>query len=234
MPNVYVIIPHYNKWDLTHPRLWELYKHSKEHITEVLVVDDCSNDDMTEGGLRWWASMSVKQDFRVRAIRTESNLHFLRASNFGIDDILKKSEPEDIIILLSNDVLVLRDFVGQVKDILSHPKKLVGGVLLSKDTGWNKFGDKVFPYLEGWLLAATAEGWKELGGGFDTRYKFSDFEDVDLSTTALSLGYELVPLNNPALNHLGGMSIGYNPEREARTKANRKKFERKWIRYEKD
>ena len=30
-------------------------------------------------------------------------------------------------------------------------------------TGWNKFGEKIFPYLEGWLLATTSKGWAELG-----------------------------------------------------------------------
>ena len=229
MSNTYIIIPHYNHWDLTHARLWQLYKSDKDNIVEVLVVDDCSTDDMTEGGLRWWADAAAKTNFKVRSISPDTNQHFLRASNFGISDVLRKANPEDVIILLSNDVLVRTGFVRQVTEILSQPKKLVGGILLNKDTGWNKFGNKIFPYLEGWLLAATVEGWKELGGGFDTRYQFSDFEDVDLSTTALSLGYELVPLNHPGLQHLGGQSIGYNPEREERTKANRERFEKKWI-----
>lgn len=229
MPNTYIIIPHYNRWDLSHARLWQLYKTNKEEITEVLVVDDCSVDDMTEGGLRWWKEVGVKTGFKVRSISPETNLHFLRASNFGLSDIFQKANPEDVVILLSNDVLVRNGFVRQVTEILSQPKKLVGGILLNHDTGWNKFGDKIFPYLEGWLLAATVEGWKELGGGFDIRYKFSDFEDVDLSTTALSLGYELVPLNNPGLQHLGGQSIGYNPEREQNTKMNMKLFEEKWV-----
>ena len=66
-------------------------------------------------------------------------------------------------------------------------------------------------------------------GYFDDRYAVSDFEDVDLSTTAVSLGYNLVPLNNPGLVHLGGKSIGYSPEREARTRINQEKFEEKWI-----
>lgn len=229
MSNVFIVIPHYNRWDMTHPRLWELYKHDKEWVTEILVVDDCSTDDMTEGGLRWWKEMGKKSNFHVRSISPETNQHFLRAANLGIRDIRKKANPEDVIILLSNDVLNRVGFVKQVSELLSSPKRLVGGVLLNKDTGWNKFGGKIFPYLEGWLLAATADGWTELGGGFDERYSLSDFEDVDLSTTALSLGYELVPINHPGLQHLGGQSIGYSPEREENTLANRDKFREKWV-----
>lgn len=225
----YIVIPHYNRWDLTHARLRQLYKKEKKNIVEILVVDDCSTDNDTEGGLRWWAEVSEKMGFRVRAIQPERNLNFLGASNFGLQDLLSKCSPDDIIILLSNDVLVMSEFVGQIVETLQTKKRLVGGILLNQDTGWNKFGSKIFPYLAGWLLATTADGWKELGSGFDTRYKFSDFEDVDLSTTALSLGYELVPLNNPGLQHLGGQSIGYNHEREANTKNNQKLFMEKWL-----
>ena len=64
---------------------------------------------------------------------------------------------------------------------------------------------------------------------FDERYVPHDFEDVDLSTTALSLGMELIPLNNPGLQHIGGQSIGYSPAREAITRTNLKKFGDKWI-----
>ena len=112
---------------------------------------------------------------------------------------------------MSNDVRIHGKFVSQIKEIVTNsPKSLVGGVLYSKDTGWNKFGDKIFPYLEGWLLATTVGNWKELGY-FDERFSPCDFEDVDLSTTALSLGYELVPLNNPGLVHMGAGTLGYNP-----------------------
>lgn len=227
-PKIFIVIPHYNHWDLTHARLWQLYKHGKDAIAEILVVDDCSDDEMTEGGLRWWKDFSSKTPMKIDYIRSEKNQHFLKTSNWGIQTILEKAEPEDIIILLSNDVLVMTDIFSQITETLRQPKKLVGGILLAQDTGWNKFGDTVYPYLEGWLLAATSDGWKELGGGFDERYAPSDFEDVDLSTTAISLGYELVPLNSPGLRHLGAQTIKYGEEREARTKINRGKFQEKW------
>jgi GT2 family glycosyltransferase len=88
-------------------------------------------------------------------------------------------------------------------------------------------GDKIFPYLEGWLLATTAESWKELGY-FDERYAPHIFEDIDLSTTALSLGMQLVPLNNPNLSHAGGGTITYTEQRHELTRVNMKKFGEKW------
>lgn len=233
MPKVYVIIPHYNNWTLTHNRLWELYKYCKDSIHEVIVVDDCSTDDMTEGGLRWWAEFMVKTNFKVSSICTEENLGFLYASNFGLFSVCSRVDIDDIVILLSNDVEIRTDFVRQMIDILRQtPKALVGGVLYSHDTGWNKFGDEVFPYLEGWLLGMTADGWSACGWGFDSRFAPSDYEDIDLSTYMLTLGYELAPLNNPGLHHIGGQSIHYGPERLARTNLNKKKFQEKWIGHE--
>ena len=82
--------------------------------------------------------------------------------------------------------------------------------------------------MEGWLLATTSKGWAELGY-FDGRYTPCDFEDVDLSTQAMSMGYDLVALNSPALRHMGGQSSGFNSAREAQTRINQKKFEEKWI-----
>lgn len=227
---VYVVIPHYNNWTLTHARLWELYKYCGESIQEVVVVDDCSTDELTNGGLEWWKStFESKYNFKVTSIRTDENVGFLRASNFGLSDTLSKCEPEDIIILLSNDVEVRTNFISQVMEILSHGvPSLVGGILYSTDTGWNKFGDNIFSYLEGWLLAARAMDWITLEL-FDPIFTPSDYEDMDLSTLALKYGYELVPLNNPGLHHIGGQSIHYGEERLKRTNENKKKFEEKWI-----
>lgn len=228
-PKVYVIIPHYNNYHLLHSRLWELYKYCRNSIDEIVVMDNGSTEEATIAGLRWWAEFRVKQNFNVSALQTTENLGFLRACNLALSDTVSKCDPKDIIILLSNDVEIRTDFIHQMTEVFSHGGKvIIGGILLSQDTGWNRFGDKIFPYLEGWLLGTIAESWTELGN-FDERYVPCDFEDVDLSTTALSLGYELVPMNNPGIHHIGAQTLGYTPARRARTDINKKKFEEKWV-----
>lgn len=235
--STYVIIPHYNNWALTHARLYEIYKYCGKSVDGVVVVDDCSTDEMTEGGLRWWAEFSITHNFPISAIRTEKNLGFLLASNFALVDTVSKCGPDDLIILLGNDVEIRTDFVGHMTQTigqypiseLSHSfGVLFGGVLYSHDTGWNRFGDKIFPYLEGWLLATTAKNWQMIGY-FDGRFAPSDFEDVDFSTKARLWNWELVPLNNPGLHHIGGQSYGYTEERRKRTEENKEKFRKKWI-----
>lgn len=233
MPKVSIVIPTYNHWDMSHNQLFQLYKKEKKNIDYVLLVDDCSPDEEVQNGIKWWkADWKEKPDpMPIHCLTNPQNIGFLLSSNVGLRKVsgIDDTKPDDIIILLSSDVLINGEFVPQIVEILGgNPKSLVGGILYSKDTGWNKFNEKIFPYLEGWLLATTVSGWQELGY-FDERFSPNDFEDVDISTTALSLGYELIPLNNPAVHHIGAQSLGYNDKRLALTNSNKKKFEEKWI-----
>jgi GT2 family glycosyltransferase len=216
---------------MLHNLLWQLNRKEKENITSVLVVNDCSNDDgETENGLKWWSESKV--GLPVRVLNLPENIQFLRCANAGMKyvcDVNYPSHDGDILILLSNDVLVNGKFISQICDIIDgNSSSLIGGILYSHDTGWNKFGEKLFSYLEGWLLATTVQNWKMLDY-FDERYTPCDFEDVDLSTKASNLGMELVPLNNVGLVHKGAATIGYNETRLANTKKNQKLFEEKWI-----
>lgn len=231
MSSVHIVIPVYNQWNLCHELLWKLQRIEAKNISSIHLINDCSTDEEVVGGMKWWSS-SYGSKFPIRFINTEENVGFLRASNYGIKTVseMDSVHSNDIILLLSTDVSISYPFISQLQEHFGLGKTiaLVGGVLYAHDTGWNKFGEKIFPYIEGWLLASTVRGWKEMGY-FDEMYAPSDYEDVDLSTKALSLGYELIPLNNPGLVHLGGRSIGYSDERLARTKINQEKFKNKWI-----
>lgn len=208
-----VVIPAYNHWDMTNRRLAELYKFENGNIDEVLVMDNGSTE----------------QNFGIRTpiiqhenIRIAENIGFLRVSNMGL-----KTARGDIKVLLSNDVEISGRFIDSIK-LYADENTLIGGTLYNRSTGWNEFNGRIFPYLEGWLLAATAEVWEKLGY-FDERFAPNDYEDVDLSTTAVSKGIELVSLNNPALHHIGGATMPYNQERMKQTLRNKQKFMEKWL-----
>lgn len=225
--SVSIIIPHFEHWDLTHALMADIYYKERENISEIVLVNNGGTSQEVLMGQEYWRNMyeTLSPGAYVRIINLPSNRGFLLAANLGL------IEAQGMLkILISNDVRIKGTFVQEIRDILfpAKDRKLVGQKLYMTDTGWNNFDGKIYQYLEGFFLAASVGAWEHLGY-FDTRYVPSDYEDIDLSTTALKLNYSLVPLNFPHIEHLGARTYGYNPEREAITKANREKFRAKWV-----
>lgn len=219
MNKVSIVIPNYNRYDLVHQLLFDIYKNCSP-VHEVIVVNDGCTEEESFTGLIWWQQTKM---LPVKQLDLEDNVGFLLASNAGM-----KKATGDIVALISNDVRIKDDIVSLISHNLSvSPNSLVGGRILGFDTGWNSFGDKMFPYLEGWLLAARKESWEEFGY-FDERYVPHDFEDVDISTTAANLGYNFVALPEESTYHAGAQTIKYGDEREKQTKRNKEKFRKKW------
>jgi len=219
---VSVIIPQYKHMDLLHQILFGLWKYCKEDIDEIIIVDDFSNDPDLDN---YYVNGMMINKLPVTVLKKETNEGFLKTCNRGVQEATG-----DIVVLLSNDVLIKDNFIKQAKtEIFAHSiGTIVGNRLLTFDTGWNKFGEKIFPYLEGWLLICTKDAWNDIGG-FDERFGSSDYEDVDFSTMAVAKGYNLMSLDNSKITHIGGQSYGFNPNREVRTKENKIKFREKWI-----
>jgi GT2 family glycosyltransferase len=223
---VSVVIPSHDHWALTHNLLYSPYKLESEDLDELVLIDDHSEEAETLQGEEWWITngMFKGRAMPFRVIRLGENLGFLKASNFG----LRQAEG-DIKVLLSNDVVVTSSYLPDVKAVLANdPRALVGQRLLNGNTGWNDFKGVIYPYLEGFLLAATKETWNELNY-FDEKYVPYCFEDVDLSTTTVSQGRHLVQLNLPGLNHLVAQTIPYNEARNNITMAHKEVFRAKWI-----
>jgi GT2 family glycosyltransferase len=216
-----VIVPFYNKIELVHQRMFEFNQYLPQEDIEIILVNDGSTEDGIDGIVGFWQK-SVKKH-TIRYIKNEKNLGFGGAMNKGAS-----KANGDILVFYSDDVVANGDFIYEIGYLLAgEDRVLVGGELLDFDTGWNKFNGRVVPYLNGWLLACTRTAWSELGG-FDLRYSPTDFEDVDLSMTAVQKGFRLEPLRRNHLHHLGGQTAGYGPERQARTVRHQKLFAKKW------
>ncbi len=213
----------YGKYNLTNQFLTDLLQ-EKDNVDEVIVYNN-GEDDETKDGLRKWQELGV---FNL-SVYQEGNLGFTIGFNRALQKAEKPLGTRHISFAISNDVRMTGRFIESAAQILfSKEKVLLGDQLINYDTGWNKFGDRLFPYLAGHFIAATSDGWRDLGY-FDEAYAPWDYEDVDLSTTAKEKGYSIIPLNNPHIKHLGSQTIGYNPEREAITRRNREYFQRKWL-----
>ena len=214
-----VVILTYNKWELTEQLVKDLEKHEKENIDEILVVDNGS----TEGRV-----FDNPFDCLVYE-RIEENIGFTLGFNHGLKLATGEIAEKKAIFAISNDVRIHGVFIQQATDLLFGARRcLVGNDHLAFDTGWNKFNGVTYDYLAGHFLAATSDGWRELGY-FDERFAPNDYEDVDLSTTAKKKGYKLVALNNPNIVHAGGGTYGYTPERRLQTERNREVFKSKWV-----
>lgn len=225
-PSMSIIIPYFNKWELTHARLMEIYKYAPDYC-EIVLVDDASTDEDCARGIAWWQKATFIRH-KVRYYRNKENLGFGGSHNNGA-----KLAKGNILVLLSNDVIISGDVFTDIEILIgSDNKMLVGGRIVDWKAGWNEFDVDgkhiVIPYAEGWLLACTKDAWKELGG-FDSLYGKYDYEDIDLSANALSLGYNIVGLNSNKVKHLSGRTImSLNVDRMKITEHNRDKFIAKW------
>lgn len=214
---VSIVIPVHNHWELTHQVLSDVHRHCVG-VDEVLVVNDNADEPEVYKGLEFWKKLNV---IPLKVVSLSENRGFLKASNIGIERAYG-----DVVILLSNDVRIYNSNLMDRAKILPD-RVLLGGVQYNIDTGWNNFGGKIIPYMEGWLLAMTKKSWEELGM-FDDRYAPNDFEDVDLSMKAIQQGYTFNMLPNFSAKHTGGQSIRYSEDRLALTNINRAKFAEKW------
>lgn len=233
-----IIIPTYGNLSGLRNRLWEIHDNCLSYTGdyEIIVVDDKSPDTHKIQELVEWTEKNLFPETDevsfpvIRYHKNKINFGFGMSCNTGFNI----SEGE-IVIFISTDVKINQPFLHDLDVIIKETEKvLVGGKLLNGDTGWNTFDSKTFPYLEGWFIASTQENFINIGG-FDPIFGRFDYEDIDLSTTALSMGYQLKTLPEGKFTHISGASIV--PEtgfagREKITKRNKKVFENKWVRKE--
>jgi GT2 family glycosyltransferase len=212
---------------MTQARLMEIYKHVPP-FTEVVLVNDASPDKDCRSGAGFWQK---KVDlFPIKYVENPKNLGFGGSHNRGA-----KVASGDILIFLSNDVVISGPFVDKIKDAMIDYKEnvVVGGRVLYHDTGWNTImlngKSAIIPYPEGWLIACTRAMWDRIGG-FDPIYAPYDAEDLDIGAWCIYNDVPMVGLNLSTLHHLSGQTIySVNPQRQEITKRNIERYKEKWM-----
>lgn len=215
---VTVITPVWNKSELTHRFLfknWTLYRHRLD--ISFVIVDNGSTDNTPRILSQWRETMGS----RLTVIVLPDNIGFGPGNNKGVE-----VASDDVLIFVSNDVIPKGDYITPIVQVVKD-NVLIGPQLLDYDTGWNKFGDTLIPYMAGWCLACNRTTWDKLGG-FDERFVPCDYEDIDLSYTAQQKGIELKAIGLPLQHMFGQSAVNLNGGREKTTLKNQALFKAKW------
>jgi GT2 family glycosyltransferase len=222
-----VVLLNYNSFELLGKSLLEVINHIPPEGVEVVVVDNGSTDEQFLNNFEWWKKATLSKP--VRFVKIPENRGFGGGMNYGVLTARGKN-----ILLLSNDVMV-KD-INLFKDVINlcdgNDKVLIGGRIIDWDSGWNTFEATArfytIPYCEGYALAMSKKAWEELGG-FDEEYCPYDYEDMDLSMTAMQHNFMLVQLDHEYMFHMSGQTIKEDREKRVEiTRRNREYFKKKW------
>jgi GT2 family glycosyltransferase len=237
-----IVIPLFNRVDLTAQCLRSLIANTAGVDYEVVIVDNGSTDATPELCAGLGGSAVV--------IRNEENLGFAAACNQGA-----RAASSDRVLFLNNDTQPMPNWlpplldtmesepdVGAVGCKLLFPDGTVqhGGVVLVEREDYPTLGAMHMPYrvpaddplanLRRDVSVATAASILvrreafEAAGGFDEGY-WNGYEDVDLCLTLGDLGWRLVYEPASVLIHHESAS---GPERFSKTDANIDRLQQKW------
>lgn len=218
-----IIIPVWNKLELTAQCLTALATVTTEPSYEVIVVDNGSTDGTTE----FLSSLSGD----VRIIRNQENLGFAKACNQGA-----RAARGKYLVFLNNDTIPLKGWLkALVSEVEGYPEVgIVGSKLLYQDGTVQHAGvvlnrSEGLPYhiykglsgdspavnqrreyqiVTAACLLIRQSLFMELGG-FDERFRNS-FEDVDLCLKAGERGYRVVYQPRSVVYHLESQTPGRN------------------------
>ncbi len=246
--HVSIIIPLYNKVELTQKCLLALYKNTSHDINfEVIVVDNASTDG-TASYLEF--AKRVFQNFSV--IANTKNKGFAKANNKGV-----KQAKGKYVLFLNNDTEPTPGWLKKLYEIINNDCNVaaVGSKLLFPDGSLQHAGVaiikdrqlpdplvarhlywkapsniadanklKTYQALTAACLLVRKKVFDEVQG-FDEEY-WNGYEDVDLCFKFGELGYKLVYQPGSIVFHYESQS---GPERFSKVSHNINRLHKKWI-----
>jgi GT2 family glycosyltransferase len=242
-PDVSIVIPVHNKFELTYHALASIILAWNEASYEVIVVDDCSTDKTTK-------LADIVEN--VNVIVNEHNLGFLRNCNKAA-----KEAKGQYLVMLNNDTEVTSGWldeqidafarfegVGMTGSKLIYPNGVLqeaGGIVWGKGNPWNLGNGqnaeapewnyaRQADYLSGASLMIPSKVWQEVGG-FSDEFAPAYYEDTDLAFKIRDSGYKTVYVPYSVVVHFEGMSNGRDLTQGIKKNqaVNAPKFRAKWV-----
>ncbi|HVB17042.1 MAG TPA: glycosyltransferase, partial [Stellaceae bacterium] len=220
-PAVSIVIPAFNKFELTYNCIKAIAEHGAEVPFEIIIVDDGSRDETMLASLAFGRG--------IRLIRNRENLGFIRSCNGGFD-----AARGEYVVFLNNDTEVkarwldelyqtmqMDPAIGVVGAKLLYPDGTLqesGGIIWRLGDGWNcgrgqSADDPQYcymrdaDYVSGAALMIKSSLFAELGK-FDEHYLPAYYEDTELCFRARQAGYRVVVQPTSEVVHLEGASAG--------------------------
>jgi GT2 family glycosyltransferase len=240
---VSILIPAFNNMRFTLSAISSVIEHSDGVAYEIVVLDDASDDGISDGIDRYLEGIEV--------VKNEKNLGFLRNCNQGAEKV-----SSEYIVLLNSDTAVQPGWLVAMLETMKRdpsiglvgPKYLypdgklqeAGGIVWRDASAWN-YGHGDYPgipaynylkecdYISGASIMIRKSLWDEIGG-FDERYAPAYYEDTDLAFEVRKRGYRVVYQPKSKVVHYEGISHGKDESAGIKRyqEINREKFLEKW------
>lgn len=203
-PEISIIIPVYNQWKFTYNCLDSIFKNLKGIKYEIIVGDDCSNDETKN------INKYIKNIFVVRG---EKNQGFINNCNSCFNYAKGK-----YILFLNNDTQIFNTTISSLLDTIKKDEKIgaVGGKIIfpngtlqeagsiiwndGSSLGYGRWDDPFKPeysflrevdYCSGALLL-TKRNLYEKFGKFDPIYEPAYYEDMDFCMKLKDSGFKII------------------------------------------
>lgn len=242
-PRVSIIVPAYNKFELTYHCIASIALAFNETSYEVILADDCSSDETSE-------AEKIIENLEVS--RNPENLRFLRSCNRATEVC-----SGEFIVFLNNDTEVTSYWLDELVEAMDRSSEIgmtgskllnedgslqeAGGIVWKNGQPWNvgRNANPIAPeynyarqvdYLTGAAMCIRKELWEDVGR-FSEELVPCYYEDTDLAFKVRAAGFKTVYVPHSTVIHFEGQSHGTDVTKGLKKyqAINEKTFRAKWF-----
>ncbi len=237
--NVSFAILSYNTLEYTKGCINSIRQTCNEDCYEIIVVDNAS----TDGSVEW-----LREQNDIILIENSTNAGFPA----GCNQCINKADPENDILLLNNDTLMLPNSLFWLRTGLYKDTRTGAAGAVTNCAGNGQQLDESFNSLDeyfrfgGSINVPSSDSYElksflimfamlikrsamDKIGLLDERYTPGNFEDNDYGMRLMENGYDCVLCHNCYIYHYGSKSFGSDINRYVELyETNREKFRNKW------